>query len=68
MKRLLCRQWSKLVDISTQASPSTMEILAPKEIKIQASQLQTSMIDISSLISTFAHAAYIARKQLKAKQ
>ncbi len=63
----LIKGYDGMIDIATQVTPSTMEILAPKKITIPASQLQTSMIDISSLISTFAHAAYIARKQLKAK-
>ena len=61
----LVKGFDGLVDVATQLSPTTMEVLAPKVVKIPANQLQTAMIDISSLISTFAHAAYLARKELK---
>lgn len=57
-----------MVNVATQLSPTTLEVLAPNKISIPANQLQTSMIDIASLISTFAHAAYLARKQFKALQ
>jgi len=61
----LIKGFDGLMEVATQFSPSTVEILAPKMISLPANELQNAMIDISSLISTFAHAAYLARRELK---
>jgi len=61
----LVKGFDGMVEVATQFSPSTLEVLAPKKVSIPASELQTALIDISSLVATFAHAAYLARKQLK---
>jgi len=61
----LIKDYEALTKLSTSFTPATIEILAPKEVRIPANQLQNAMLDTSALISTFAHAAYMARLELK---
>ncbi|MFC1454684.1 hypothetical protein ACFLQI_01190 [Candidatus Undinarchaeota archaeon] len=62
---LMVNNFENLTKFSTQFSPSSLEILAPKEFNITAQELQNTMLSISALITTFAQAAYLARVQLK---
>ncbi len=62
---LLAKGFDGLSKIAIQYSPSSLEILAPKEVKIRSNLLQQGLLDIASMITTFAHAAYLARQELK---
>ena len=61
----LFKDYEALSQLSTNYTPATLEIIAPREIKIPSNQLQNAMLNISSMITTFAHAAYMARIELK---
>ena len=65
IRQILAKGFDGLSKIATQYSPSSLEIIAPKEVKLKSNQLQQGLLDIAALITTFTHAAYIARQELK---
>lgn len=58
---LLSKGYDNLSKVCIQYSPSSLEILAPAQITIKATDLQSSMLDIAGMITTLVHAAYLAR-------
>lgn len=65
---VLAKGYENAMRFAIHYSPSTMEILSPKEIRLKTNELQGSLLEVSGLLNTFAHAAYLARRQLQQVQ